>query len=215
MSTTDPEPKAASAPLWPKLLVALVLLAAIGFALRPRISRWLRAPGSLVRGHHWVPAPPAQPVATHPYDSVNPPPASPQVLAFLAPITVGGTLGGAEVVNISAVHHGLIHVGLRIGGDRFGFAIGLSRPDREAQRAGPYAVYIWTPGPSAQTTAALTDALVRSLRAHLDRPAPPGLSVGDDPTTTTLLPPPRGTPPADAALPTSTATVGPGPAQRR
>jgi len=208
MSTTEPKPKAS---LWPKLLVALVLLAAIGFALRPRISRWLHARASLARGPNWVP-PPARSAPTHPHDGVNPPAASPQVLAFLAPITVGGSLGGAEVVSISGVHHGLVHVVLRIGGDRFGFAIGLARPDREAQRAGPYAVYIWTPGPSAQTTAALTDALVRSLRAHLDRPAPPGLSAGDDPTTATVLPAPRGTPPADAALPTSTAT--PGPAQR-
>jgi len=209
MSTTDPKPKAA--PLWPRLLVAFVLLAAIGLALRPRISRWLRARGPHAQGSHWVPAPPVRPAATHPHDGVNRPAASPEVLAFLAPITVGSSLGGAEVASISGVHLGLIHVVLRNGGERYGFAIGLSRPDREAQRAGPYAVYIWAPGRSAETTAALTEALVRSLRAHLGRPAPPGLSGGDDPTTATLLPPPRVTPPTDAALPTSTATVGPGP----
>lgn len=199
MSTTDPAPK--TVPLWPKLLLAFVLLAGIGLALR-------------ARGAHWGAPPPGRSAAHHPHDSVGRPAASREVLAFLAPITVGSSLGGAEVASISGVHLGLIHVELRKGGERFGFAIGLARPDREAQRAGPYAVYIWTPERSSATTAELTGALVRSLRAHLDRPAPPGLSGGDAPTTTRLLPPPRATPPANMPLPTATATVGPGPSAR-
>ena len=154
MSTTDPRPKAA--PLWPKLLVALVLLVAIGLALRPRFTRWQHARGA----HSGAP-------------TVRPAP--PQVLAFLAPIAVGGTLDGAEVLAIHGVDHGLIRVDLRKNGKRLSLTIGRAERAYQGTRAGPYRVYIWQSEASPEVTATLAEALARSLRAHPDRTPPPGL----------------------------------------
>jgi hypothetical protein len=145
----------------PILIAALVLLGLGGWALKSRASHWgPRAGATSTSGR------PAAPV-----------PASAPVLAFLAPLAEGSSIGGAEVVHISGVEDGLIHIDLRKNGQVLHFAIGLVHSGYNAPRAGQYAVYIWERTPNAASSP-LAEAIAASLRSHPSRPPPPGLTEG-------------------------------------
>lgn len=149
------------------MIVAIVLVGAIALALRPRVSRWLQ--------HPTTPTVARQRGVAH--EVAPSPPAGAAELAFMAPLAVGSRVGGAELVRISAVEEGLIHVDLRKSGEVTHLAIGLVHPGYNAPRAGRYAVYIWEETPSAEASP-LAEALAASLRARGDREPPPGLTSG-------------------------------------
>lgn len=163
MSTTESRSDGASTRTKrvPILVAALVLLGLGGWALKSRASQWGPRGG-------------ARSATEGPVAAV---PASEPVLAFLAPLTVGSSVGGAEVVHISGVEEGLIHVDLRKNGQILHFAIGLQHSGYNAPRAGQYAVYIWERTPNAASSP-LAEALAASLRPHASRPPPPGLTEG-------------------------------------
>lgn len=100
--------------------------------------------------------------------------ASPAVLAFFAPLRVGGTFEGATIIGISDVEDGYVHIGFRRGTADVHLTVGVPRDTVRGIPAGRVAVNIWsTP---TQDAATLSSALARTLGEHADRPLPPGLA---------------------------------------
>jgi hypothetical protein len=151
------------------LLVAVVVVGALGVAVTSQVSRWK---------HRGTPVREGGRGAGGGRPRIAAVPASSAELSLLAPLVEGSSIGGAEVVRISGVEEGLIHVDLRKSGEVLHLAIGLAHDGYNAPRAGRYSVYIWERVPSAAASS-LAEVLAASLRPHASRPAPPGLTSGN------------------------------------
>jgi hypothetical protein len=102
---------------------------------------------------------------------------SPEVRALLAPLAIGGDLGGFTIADIGPVDHGVVRIDLTRGAEKHALGIALAvAPDAGPPpplSVGRYALFYF--GPAGAALDAPLARLGDVLRAHADLPPPAGL----------------------------------------